>query len=66
MASRRKEIVALLVDKLKEIDGQAVVGTNYTYNLNSNFSMLIFKVFVPLFKIILNNRNDRSKICRYF
>ena len=34
MASRRKEIVALLVDKLKEIDGQAVGGTNYTYNLN--------------------------------
>ena len=34
MASRRKEIVALLVDKLKEINGQAVGGTNYTYNLN--------------------------------
>ena len=34
MASRRKEIIALLVDKLKEIDGQAVAGTNYTYNLN--------------------------------
>ena len=34
MASRRKEIIAFLVDKLKEIDGQAVVGTNYTYNLN--------------------------------
>jgi len=34
MASRRKEITALLVDKLKEIDGQAVGGTNYTYNTN--------------------------------
>ena len=34
MASRRREIVALLVDKLKEIDGKAVAGTNYTYNLN--------------------------------
>ena len=26
MASRRREIVALLVDKLKEIDGQAIVA----------------------------------------
>ena len=43
MASRRKEIVALLVDKLKEIDGQAEVGTNYTYNLNvfNNFKRAI-------------------------
>ena len=34
MASRRKEIVALLVDKLKEIDGQGVAGSNYTYKTN--------------------------------
>ena len=34
MASRRKEIIALLVDKLKEIDGQAVAGSNYTYKTN--------------------------------
>ena len=53
MASRRKEMVALLVDKLKEIDGQAVGGTNYTYNLTSrrltvNLFLRVFKKFLQI------------------
>jgi len=34
MASRRKEIINIIIAALKEIDGQAVIGKNYTYNNN--------------------------------